>query len=122
MEMKQDRQQREIDQFIDGNHPILMQFINEEMEKKKRCRFSVREIWQVKYRQALKQFLDKERGKKNREQQEKDILKNATNIPPVGIIGPSTIKNIAVCIHMENEIGHDCFCSRIHFTCQQAPA
>lgn len=36
MEMKQDKQQRKRDQFNDGNHPILMQFIKEEMEKKEK--------------------------------------------------------------------------------------
>ena len=36
MEMKQDKQQRERDQFNDGNHPILMQFINEEEEEEQK--------------------------------------------------------------------------------------
>jgi hypothetical protein len=36
MEMKQDKQQRKRDYFNDGNHPILMQFIKEEMEEKEK--------------------------------------------------------------------------------------
>jgi hypothetical protein len=47
---------------------FLCNLSKKKWKRKKRCRFSMREIWQVKYRQALKQFLHKERGQKNRKQ------------------------------------------------------
>ena len=77
MEMKQDKQQRERDSSMMETTQFLCNLSTKKKknknkkEKKEKMQISMWKIWQVKYRQALKQFLHKERGNKNREQQVK---------------------------------------------------